>query len=316
MSKNNVEKLQKQNDDLRAEIKRLQTDLQQVKDSLGASTTDNQEIEKNVEFLSQEYEDFKCSRSNLQNQIEQIESRLNLVNQKATEIQEAVEVMLKYSYQYNLKLLGVPQVEEKETAKQSVDICLKLFKEMGIKVLEFDIDIAHRISNKNKSIPAPIVCKFTRRLTKEEILKQKKEVNKIDLGRIGLKMNPGKHIAIVEHLTPNQQELLRKTKAFQENNEYEFCWVKNQTILLRESSNSKIIRISTQHDLEKLCGSQSFQLSPSYMLPTPEPGTHRGAFGSRTRETSNREYYKRGRGRINGPRTRSMSADQGENIGS
>ena len=103
--------------------------------------------------------------------------------------------MLKYSYQYNLKLLGVPQAEEKETAKQSVDICLKLLKEMGIKVSEIDIDVAHRIPNKNKSIPAPIVYKLTRRLTKEAILQQKKEVNKIDLGRIGLKVNPEMHIA-------------------------------------------------------------------------------------------------------------------------
>ena len=121
-----------------------------------------------------------------------------------------------------------------------------------------------------------------------------------------MKINPGKQVAIVEHLTPNQQELLRKAKALQENNGFEFCWVKNQTILLRENSNSKIIRISTQYDLEKLCGSQPFQLSPSYMLPAPEPGPYRGAFRSSTRETSNREYYKRDRERINGPRTRSM----------
>ena len=60
--------------------------------------------------------------------------------------------MLKYSYQYYLKLLGVPQAEEKETAKQSVDICLKLIKETGIKISESDIDIAHRIPNKNKNL--------------------------------------------------------------------------------------------------------------------------------------------------------------------
>ena len=50
MSKNNVEKLQKQNIDLRIKLKKLQTNLQQVKDNLDTATTDNQEIEKKVEL--------------------------------------------------------------------------------------------------------------------------------------------------------------------------------------------------------------------------------------------------------------------------
>lgn len=94
---------------------------------------------------------------------------------KTTQLQETIEDLLNTdSYQYNLKFLGVSEAEENVTAEQSVDVCPKLFKEMSIKVLQFDIDIAHRIPIKKKSIPAPTVCKFTRRITKEALLQQKK----------------------------------------------------------------------------------------------------------------------------------------------
>lgn len=302
MSKNSVDKLQKQNEELQTEIKKLQTELQKVKENVGSRTT-SQEMEKSVEFLSHEYEDFKSNRSTVEQSLKEIETSLNNVILKANEIEDAVEAMLKYSYQYNLKLIGVPQDEQGETAEQTVDICLKLFKEMGIKISEFDIDIAHRTPNRQKSIPAPIVCKFTRRITKEAILKQKKQVNKIDLGKIGLTANADTNMVILEHLTPKQHDLLKKTKAFQQRNEYEFCWVKNQTILLRENGDSKIIRISTQGDLEQLNGiPSSFQ--PSWALP---PHFIRGSPFPRSRGTS-RGYSRGGdRGRASGPRTRSKS---------
>ena len=105
-----------------------------------------------------------------------------MIDQKVEELDEAVESIMRYSYQYNMKLVGIPQVNSRsETAEERVSICLKVFSEMGVSISSHDIDIAHTTPNKYQSNPAPIVCKFTRRFTKETVLSKRKEVHIIDL---------------------------------------------------------------------------------------------------------------------------------------
>ena len=105
-----------------------------------------------------------------------------MIDQKVEELDEAIESIMRYSYQYNLKLVGIPQVSSRsETAKERVSICLKVFSEMGVSISSNDIDIAHTTPNKYQSNPAPIVCKFTRRIAKETVLSKRKEAHNIEL---------------------------------------------------------------------------------------------------------------------------------------
>ena len=98
---------------------------------------------------------------------------------RSNEIAIAVDEMQKYSYQYNLKILGLPESGHgRETADVSTDLCIRLFKEMGVEVNAYDIDIAHRIPMRNASAgPRPIICKFTRRLVRNKIIAARKKSN-------------------------------------------------------------------------------------------------------------------------------------------
>ena len=97
------------------------------------------------------------------------------------------------------------------------------------------------------------------------------------------------YIAIYEHLTPKQQVLLKQTKAYQKQNNFAYCWVKNQTILLREHHNSKILRISNSSDFDKLIWNPTIEstLAPATTVTTgPRAGrgralggNHRGGVG-------------------------------------
>jgi len=90
-----------------------------------------------------------------------------------------------YSYQYNLKIIGLPQANPKETAEETIELCLKLFKELGAsKVNEQDIDIAHRLQIRESSKPAVIVCKFTCRIAKEAVMCKRKSLNEINLQNV------------------------------------------------------------------------------------------------------------------------------------
>ena len=59
---------------------------------------------------------------------------------------------------------------------------------MGAEVLIRDIDIAHRVSFRDTSRmgPKPIVCKFIRRLARNEVMSKRKEGRSVDPSTIGL----------------------------------------------------------------------------------------------------------------------------------
>ena len=54
---------------------------------------------------------------------------------------------------------------------------------------------------------------------------------------------------ILEHLTPFQQALFSSAKDFKQQYDFKFCWVKNQSILLREDEESDVIRVKCLQDL-------------------------------------------------------------------
>ena len=186
---------------------------------------------------------------------------------------------MEYSNQYNLKILGLPQANVKETAEETEQICLRFFKELGAKVNEQDIDIAHRLQNRDTSKPAVISCKFTCRIAKEAVMSKRKSINNINLQNVVPFMEPSDKatLAIFDHLTPKKQELLKQSKLVQKENGFAFCWVKHNTILMIESAQSRIIKINNLADLDKV---KSFSTGNSWMFPaTPDPL----AFGGRGR---------------------------------
>ncbi|CAB4005565.1 Hypothetical predicted protein, partial [Paramuricea clavata] len=111
----------------------------------------------------------KCK---LQAQLQLAKQRNNQPSKKCDEITEAIELAEQYSYQYNIKIMGVPQLNEKESAETTANLCIKLFTAMGVTDVSLqDIDIAHRVQSRRPSQNSnPIICKFVRRLAKEKIM--------------------------------------------------------------------------------------------------------------------------------------------------
>ena len=56
--------------------------------------------------------------------------------------------LLKYSFQYNVKIIGFPERDEHESSETTTQLCLKLFHAIGAEgVTKNDIDIAHRVNS-------------------------------------------------------------------------------------------------------------------------------------------------------------------------
>ena len=118
--------------------------------------------------------DFKLSRK-VSTRLKELSASLNTISKKVNDIAEAIDNLEAYSYQYNQKLVGIPEPPD-ETATAMANHCVKTFQKICASVTTNDIDIAHSVpkrstrSEDERSSQNAIICKFTRRLPTQEIM--------------------------------------------------------------------------------------------------------------------------------------------------
>ena len=272
MPTDTVKSLRKKNDHLQAQLQVLQNEFKNLESSLAdrdvqAATEsnggchDNVDIEsvKSLEFLSAGYDSLSAFRKEAKEQLQSLTKKLNSLAEQVGEIAEAIDAIDRYSYQYNVKIVGIPEVNSPETALETSSLCVKLFEAMGVEISLQDIDIAHRISTRSAtSGPPPIICKFTRRLVKEQVMNRRREVSAVSPSSLGLSIEVSlSQAAVYDHLTPKIQKLLIDAKKFQEQHLYSFCWVKNCSVFLRKSATSRPVKIRNLTELQRLAEPQS-----------------------------------------------------------
>ena len=261
MSMDTIKSLKKENDDLKAQTESIMEELKKAKDLVNSKegdhicSTSNKETLKSVEYLSKEYDDQKRFTQAVKQQISRLETRVTEIAVKLDSLSNSIDEVQQYSYQYNIKLMGIPEIKANESATETSVLCERIFKAMGVQVSLMDIDIAHRVAtrNPNSRQPKPIICKFVRRLAREQVMAKRRDVRRIDPASIGLRQDSSLMDAgIFDHLTPRLQQLLVDAKKFKIENDYKFCWTKNSVIYLRRYEDSQPIRIKQRSDLERL----------------------------------------------------------------
>ena len=133
---------------------------------------------KSLQYLCDEYDDLKLFKSSTGKDIKRLSTKLTDITLKIDKISEQIDAIEQYSYNYNVKIIGIPQaIDQNETAEDTAEICINLFHNVGAtNVTLQDIDIAHRIPTRGDTRrPNSIICEFTRRLAKEAVMSRKKE---------------------------------------------------------------------------------------------------------------------------------------------
>lgn len=248
----------------RKDIKRLENRVEvqehASKEQNGGSSRDVQlETERSLNWLHE-------SESDIQSELKSIRKRLDDIEEGLGELEGIVEEFQEYSYSFNIKILGVPELSDREKAEDTSNLCVNLFNKMGAEVSIRDIDIAHRVSFRDNSRtgPKPIVCKFIRRLARNEVMSKRKEGSSVDPSTIGLHEGSDmSNVLLLDHLTPRLQQLYSKAKEFKLKYGYQFCWARNGCIFLRYSADegSKLLKIRTAGDLARFAQDEQGQLS-------------------------------------------------------
>ena len=111
-----------------------------------ANATPSREGEKSLNFLSDKHDELILFKTNAMAELERLGKKIEAVNEKVKSISEAIESMENYSYQYNIKVVGFPELYEHESANDTANLCLEILKAIGASELTGQhIDITHRV---------------------------------------------------------------------------------------------------------------------------------------------------------------------------
>jgi chromosome segregation ATPase len=250
-----ITSLKKENDALKREIESLKTNFGKLQEMMERHEeplkqddpskilqTQIHTLQTSLQFLSDKYDTESTSKAEMRKEMNKLSSRLAEIAIKVDHVGDALEQLQEYSYQYNIKILGLSERSERESAIETSSMCVDLFKSIGADVNLKDIDIAHRVpSRRQDGKPRPIICKFARRIAKEIVMNRRSETSKVNSS-----------VRMFDHLTPKNQQILFEARSFKERNDYQFCWTKNSVVYLRKNPSSRAIRIKAVEDLQRL----------------------------------------------------------------
>ena len=108
----------------------------------------------------------------------------------------------------------IAHAASKEPAIDTTKLCVRIFEAMGFNIFINDIDRAHRVPARNAANgPKPIVCRFVRHVTREEVVSRRREISRVDPKYAGLGDAADlSNLMLLDHLTPQVQELLAEAK--------------------------------------------------------------------------------------------------------
>ena len=257
--------LRSENRGLRKEVEELSSYVKNLEEQVKSAYSTNSQKEsammssdgaKTVEFVSSQCDEMVALHRKTLKELQKITERLESISKRCKEIEEFVDHAEDYSFQYNVKIFGMPMISTNEKAEVTIELCLNLFSSIGAQTVNIaDIDIAHRVPSRNPSPNKPdaIVCRFTRRLARNRVLDCSKAVCEVTAEQLGFNHDISvDDLRICEHLSPRQQSLFSEAKKLKNAHQFKFCWVKGGTIQLRESEDSRIFKLRNSDDLFRL----------------------------------------------------------------
>ena len=252
-------KLRRENEALMFELEKAKEEIHKLSEQVAAQSLCEDDAvdtgKKSIEFLSHKYDELDAFKTRMSKEIKSITETLEKISARSNQIRDAIDDIQDYSYQYNLKITGMPAISERESAEATSLICLKLFHAIGAKDVTFqDIDIAHRVpSRRPTNQPNAIVCKFVRRIAKEKVMSLRKKVESVHPNQLGFEDDISMtNLAMYDHLSPRIQELMYEAKKLKVEKEFKFCWAKNGAVYLRKTEESRTIKLRKIDDLRKL----------------------------------------------------------------
>jgi hypothetical protein len=210
--------------------KRMERKLDQLIDKCDKQFAEMEFFKKTIEFLSEEQRDLKKENLDLKKSMDEAERRIqmlenkdvkyNAMEKKMSEIQKSVTDKEQYERNRNLEICQLDWLEN-ENIPQVLE---NLARNFNIPFSHNEVEVAHRIPNRNKEKPSALIVQFKHRESRNRWMEQRKRIVTNDnMYRNGNR----KRIYLNENMTPHMKMLFWKTKNYATQNNYRYVRFKN-----------------------------------------------------------------------------------------
>ena len=142
MPTNSASALKKTNQELKAQINVLFGEIENLKSQLGVNANDEstataaaptttstaaaEQTLKDHQSPTNEHSDFQPVQTRAEAELKRLSARLAQVSAKVDEVGKAIDTIEEYSYQYHIKIVGVPELNSQQTAMGTSKLCANL----------------------------------------------------------------------------------------------------------------------------------------------------------------------------------------------
>ena len=129
---------------------------------------------------------------------------------QVVEIAIEIDNLVQHSYSVNVKPVGMPETAETGCKMPTMDTTKRFVRSFEVSIN--DIAIAHRVPVRNATTTndrEPIICRFVRQLTREEVMSRQRDISRVDPKDVGLGYAADLlNSTLLDHFTFEVQELL------------------------------------------------------------------------------------------------------------
>ncbi|CAG9818860.1 unnamed protein product [Phaedon cochleariae] len=200
------------------------------------------ELVKSVSFCSDEISDFEKSLDDvevLMRKFEELKRDNDNMKKEMSNLNSRVNELEQHSESKNIVIQGVPE----NNNENLISIFEQISNFLGVEVKD-NVEFANRVQSM-KPVPGKpknIVVGFASKILGDQVIALAKQKRKNSSNpKNGIKINEIiESVYINEHLTSNNQSLLREAKEAARTKNFKFVWVKNGNIFMREDERSRV----------------------------------------------------------------------------
>lgn len=261
----NIAKLEQTVNNMATELQKIQTNQSSLHTSIG---TFNNGL-KDLQLITKTLNEHDRRLTTVEQTNQQILAEIAKLNSK-------IDSMEQQSKSDCLQINNVPS-KVNEVKNDLENIVINIGKVLTIPITADDIKSVHRIgrtkhqnasnfaNNPRKSTsttaidetvqrPNPILLSFKNQELRDNMLqsyRSKRTILHSDIGQISGSHSDNK-IYVNERLNSNRHQLFIQAKSFQKQHKFKFLWTKKGNIFLRQTESSKIFRVFSNSDFERI----------------------------------------------------------------
>ncbi|CAH2097108.1 unnamed protein product [Euphydryas editha] len=200
-------------------------------------------FEKSLQFTMERQDTFEKRFEEMEKKI-----KLNVAEERQIQVlQDKVDAMEQQARSYNIEIANLTERRDENL--------LVILEKLGC-VIKHPINVQdivsiHRVPHMEKSNnwPKNVIVRFTTKIIRNNIIAAARASKEIKSDKL-LVSGTIQNVYVNEHLTAKNKQLFRCCREEAKNNNFKYVWIKNGTILVRQTDNSPIFAVRNEQDIK------------------------------------------------------------------